>query len=364
MLTILRLAIFLLFLVPNCWAGNTTICSSGCDYTTFFNWEAGEDGSINAPAVGQITEGFQDTTAITIDGFTGNSVTNYIKVHTSAAARHAGKAGTSGYRLITSTGGSHSIHVKEAYTRIEGLEIKQASTGSSDEGIRVETTHAKIRNCVIWTDGATADQDGIFTGLWAITSLEIENCIIYGWTRAGIHLQNYDQSYTQNVYVRNCTIYDCGASGETESGAINVRNGASSTINITVYNTIGVDTASTYSDFSYVGNDATWSGTNNLTSDATANHGGLSGGLESRTVTTNASPGTGDWVIFTNVTGGSEDFHLQNSAENDALDAGTSLSGNFTDDIDSDTRSDTWDIGADEYVAAGPSTFPQMIMVQ
>jgi hypothetical protein len=59
---------------------------------------------------------------------------------------------------------------------------------------------------------------------------------------------------------------------------------------------------------------------------------------------------------FTNVTAGSEDFHLP--AGSALIDVGTDTSGdaaplNFTDDIDGVTRTGTWDIGADEYVAAG-----------
>jgi hypothetical protein len=56
---------------------------------------------------------------------------------------------------------------------------------------------------------------------------------------------------------------------------------------------------------------------------------------------------------FTNVTAGSEDFHLP--AGSALIDVGTDTSGdaaplNFTDDIDGVTRTGTWDIGADEYV--------------
>ena len=48
---------------------------------------------------------------------------------------------------------------------------------------------------------------------------------------------------------------------------------------------------------------------------------------------------------------GTDDFHL-NASDSDAIDAGTDLSGTFTVDIDNETRTGTWDIGADEIVAA------------
>lgn len=47
---------------------------------------------------------------------------------------------------------------------------------------------------------------------------------------------------------------------------------------------------------------------------------------------------------------GSYDFHLD-SSDTAAKDQGYDLSAIFTTDIDGDTRSGTWDIGADEYVA-------------
>lgn len=61
-------------------------------------------------------------------------------------------------------------------------------------------------------------------------------------------------------------------------------------------------------------------------------------------------------ATFTFENGAGDDYHL---ASNDAggIDKGTDLSGDgtfaFDDDIDGDTRSGTWDIGFDEYVAAG-----------
>jgi hypothetical protein len=61
-------------------------------------------------------------------------------------------------------------------------------------------------------------------------------------------------------------------------------------------------------------------------------------------------------VTFVNAAGG--DCHLS-SGDSTAKDQGTDLSSDgtyaFDDDIDGDTRSGSWDIGFDEYVAAGPS---------
>jgi hypothetical protein len=65
------------------------------------------------------------------------------------------------------------------------------------------------------------------------------------------------------------------------------------------------------------------------------------------------------WV---NLGVGTEDLHLKEGS--DAIDVGTDLSATFTDDIDGVTRSGTWDIGADEYVAAvGVLGYGQLIMI-
>src|SRR6185369_4337425 len=47
------------------------------------------------------------------------------------------------------------------------------------------------------------------------------------------------------------------------------------------------------------------------------------------------------------------DFHLKDTSLNLFGLSGTDLSGTFTTDIDGVTRSAPWDIGADQYVAAG-----------
>ena len=58
-----------------------------------------------------------DSTGVTISGWT-TGANNYIKIYTTAAARHDGTPG-SGYRLTSST--SKTIHDYEAYIRIDGL---------------------------------------------------------------------------------------------------------------------------------------------------------------------------------------------------------------------------------------------------
>ncbi len=53
------------------------------------------------------------------------------------------------------------------------------------------------------------------------------------------------------------------------------------------------------------------------------------------------------------------DLHLKNRG-NYAANAGADLSDSFTGDIDGDTRTDTWDIGADEAVTGTELRDPKM----
>ena len=91
-------------------------------------------------------------------------------------------------------------------------------------------------------------------------------------------------------------------------------------------------------------NTTNWSGPC-CTTCGSDNNGGESG---------NSIPGNNDCVTtasaeFISTSSGDENFHLKSSAA--CIDQGMDLSGSFSDDIDGQTRSGTWDIGADEYVA-------------
>jgi len=82
----------------------------------------------------------------------------------------------------------------------------------------------------------------------------------------------------------------------------------------------------------YYGSESTQNGgSNNASSDSTGNT-----GLQNLSSADQ----------FVNITEGSEDLHLKSGS--DLIDAGTDLSSYFTDDIDGQSRTDAWDIGADE----------------
>ncbi|MCR4283912.1 MAG: peptidoglycan-binding protein [Parcubacteria group bacterium] len=331
-------------------------------YTSLSSWEAAEQKDLvssNEIATARIegTWTNPDITPLTIDGWV-TGINNYIKIYTAIDARHKGVAG-SGYRIAPNVPGN-TITVNEDYTRLIGLEIKLSSAPAvSDEGVRIQANNVSIDKSIIWSGNKNvADTDGIYQGNSSYT-VGINNSIIYGFSRACIHAQSYSSTaaYNQTWNIKNSTLFNCGSSGEIESGAINVRTGNSGTkVNVNLDNTIGINTYGNYNDFSEYSSGSisgiiTWSGGNNITGDSSANKGSLTSGLVNRVATSNVNPGAGNWVVFSSIYPGLEDFHLANSSENDALGNGSNLSAYFTGDIDNESRSNIWDIGADKYSA-------------
>jgi hypothetical protein len=135
-------------------------------------------------------------------------------------------------------------------------------------------------------------------------------------------------SYVGVCYVYNNTCYGRSKGISYEGYAANTQ---------VLKNNICYNNTNDYSfTATWGGNPSTYTTSNNLAKDTTS----PDNDYDSSTLT------------FTNVGSGTEDFHLI-SSDTDAIDKGADLSGTFTTDIDGVTRTGTWDIGADEYVASG-----------
>ena len=189
----------------------------------------------------------------------------------------------------------------------------------------------------------------------------IENCIVSGiWAPGGdLAIQNY--GFHQGMIIRNNIVYDCGVplgsvfSGRNFTAIGTTRNtfihnntiygiynndlnggdaiGISNTSSGEVYNNVVMNLFSendleTYYVFGGTTHDYNASGDSSATG-------------------TNSLINVAD-TQFTETSSGIEDFHLATGS--DLIGTGTDLSSDFTNDIDNDTRSDPWDIGADEYI--------------
>jgi len=310
-----------------------TIRASGGDYTTLSSWEAAQQRDLVAADEIEIAECYNDWAngledAPFIDGWTTDD-THYIKIYTPASERHDGTAGT-GFWLKGDTWQA-SLAINDPYVIVEGLEItSNLSNAYNCIGIDVggKTGWVKISHCLIH-DATVWSPYGIYVKY--IGTLYVWNNIIYnidnGSEGCGIRATSDN---CNEAYVYNNTVSDCYDSGINTYGSVMVAK------NNLVQNC----------------GTSCFVGAYNSSSDYNASDDSSStGGAHDRTNQT-----------FTFVDEANDNFHL---APNDtgARNYGTDLSSDpnlaFSDDIDGETRSGTWDIGADEEV---PVEFVSTIM--
>lgn len=262
-----------------------------------------------------------DTTAVTVSGYTTGAA-NYIKIYTpnntttevNQSQRHSGKWTTTAYSLSSTLGYGNTLSLYQDYTQIDGLQI----IGPYSYAVASENTGTQVSNSIInKTNGGTAI---LFNGI----SLKYWNNIIYGnGTGTAILSENGNTYYYNNTLANFAIGFDKMCSGDT------------------VKNTIFYNTTTDYQNDG-CGSDPsfTYSATNNVSSNMPAGTG-------------NRYAQTFSFVDPTN-----KDFHLSGN-DTGAKDHGVNLSADanlaFSTDIDGDTRSGLWDIGADEYSAPSAS---------
>lgn len=271
-----------------------------------------------------------DTTAVVIDGWTTDA-TRFIQIE--AASSHGGKWNDNIYRFVCADlTSAHALYINESYVRLVRVQAS-LSGANSRSTVAIYGTGASnaslivVDSCIIKGSGSQA---GYGHGIRVLSgTCDIMNSVIYNCVEAGI-AGTYGTAWpTINIY--SSTLCNNGANGIKRLSAdarliVNAKN---------VY-------SGGHSAEDYGVSGGTITKTACASSDATG-----TAGLQNIAVNT---------TNFTNVTAGSEDFHLP--AGSALIDVGTDTSGdaaplNFSDDIDGVARTGTWDIGADEYVAAG-----------
>lgn len=299
-----------------------TVKSSGGDYTSLNAALAGQSADLTANCGGSGGAGIltiecysmEDTTiASTGTGYTTSS-SYYINITVPASEVHDGKWNTSKYRLVSSS--SPVISNQEEYTRITGVQAYSSS------GVVILSTAAGclIDRCIVSSTATSTSQHAIYSNVTGDPAMTIRNSLVYGPASRGIYAAQ------GTVTCQNVTAVDCGRQGFYATGGGT----------ITCVNCIGWSNGdgSTYLDF---GAGGTITCNNCLSYDTSADNFGGSGNVADST--------DNPFADYDN-----DDFHLVVGC--DAINAGQSLAGTFTTDIDGETRTGTWDIGADEYVAA------------
>lgn len=288
----------------------STIKSSGGDYSSLSAWEAAKQANIVTADEIQQAEcySFADTTRVDIDGWTTDS-TRYIRIYTPAAERPATPAWDAAkYTLTASFNGDGIIGVYEDYVRIEGIQVRNTDTGTDAQGVIRANSCVELRvsNCIL--------RDGRY-GLWAYSgATKCWNTIIYGGASGAVNVNN----------AADCYLYSVSSYGGADG--FRIQSGTT---------TVAKNCYARYYP-------AGWTKTTCASEDTSG-----TSGLQSISYNT---------TNFTNVTGGSEDWALPSGSA--LVNVGTNTSGDsapfdFVLDFSGDTRSGTWDIGADEYVAAG-----------
>lgn len=317
-----------------------TVCESGCDYDSLDAAVTDLEANCATPSSplsitisGSWTAA--DITPVTISGI-ATTADNDLTIVTTGDARHSGKWDDTAYVLEVSTSSSIKAFLSTniQYITVDGLQVNLISDdsdfavyGMHFDNDATKAYYADIMNNIIklTVDGGSntyttgIDYDGLYS------YVDIYNNIVYNFNIGstndlGIYVHG-GTGAENNIH--NNTVYNC-------SRGILPPN----SVNTDVYNNIAI--GNTGYDFS-MGNA---SNDYNASSDATAD------GANALNSGSGTPPSTSDFV---SVTGGSEDFHLSASAVE--IDAGTDLGSPFDEDIDGESRTGTWDIGADEYSA-------------
>jgi hypothetical protein len=244
------------------------------------------------------------------------SETCYIRIYTTSAARHSGKWDDTKYRIVY-VDTTNPLRISVPFVRVEGLQVYGTGTGSGKDIIYVNDTTANakqyVSNCIVRVDtNNTGNPFGVNFEVASTATCWCWNCIAQDFVNA------------QGFYSALCTSYFYNCTAYNASSASGV--GYHSASGTTLWKNCGAAACQT----------------------------GFSGGTQ-----TTCSTSTPTFVS----TAGTYDLHLQ-SGDTTWKDQGTDLSADanrpfgdttITLDIDGQTRSGSWDIGADEYVASGPT---------
>ena len=302
-----------------------TVKSSGGDYTSLSNAEAGEQGDL--PTLDRQLDiecyAFSDTTIVNITGWTTDA-TRYIRIFTPIAERHDGKWNDSKYKITQSSAYGFAITNLEEYVRLEGIQVRMSNTSTDGYGCISSkppggaSSDVRVADCICWSSTtSTSGTDGPAVACGG-GNLLVRNSVIIGGYRGASSAYNVA---TPSLTLHNVTVVN--------SNDIGIETGTS--IYITATNVYVGGTGGE----SYGGSGSSFSKTTCMHSTATT----FSGSTKSIAYST---------ANFTNVTASSEDLHLVSGSA--LIGAGTDLSGTFTTDIDGETRS-AWDVGADEYIS-------------
>jgi len=257
------------------------------------------------------------------------SATNYVIIRAAVGERHDGTLpdGTAGDGFVWIRDGNDYFVLQNNFTVWEWIAINLSSSeGGNNLGCGADSLI--IRNNIIMETTDNGADYGMRFGAQASSPLNfcLNNIVIGAFDVACI-------SWLAQIEVYNCTTYG-GAIGFKREGWLTVVKNCVAVGNGTDFSITHGETTEDYN----CSEDATAAGANSIT--------------------------TGSDTDFVNA---GTDMHLAAGAVqiDDGLDLVTTPSGVEIDidGRDRDAEGDTWDMGADEYVAAVPTGAPQVILI-
>ncbi len=334
-------------------AGSNGDGSSGSPYSTLNNALSAETKDLvsnDRVLLIYVRGTAADTTDIStnLQAFAGyTDATRYLRIvgdPAQSSGAHAGLWSTSKYRL-TGTGDDVILLTDSTSRldyRIENIQIANVGTGNFRRVLNIDhhpgnvylignIIHSDLSGSP-WSDNQCIrlNRD---SSSYKITSVYLINNVVYDCVAQGVAWASAGTG--EKLVMYNNTINNCGTSGYQGNININCQNGSSEVVS--VKNNLLQDSNSGDQYIREYTCD-TLVTSNNLTGDAT-------------------SPDTSyrsKTISFTDAANG--DFH---TSDTDSVGQGADLSGDatyaFSTDFERQSRSGTWDIGADEYVSSGPS---------
>jgi len=323
-------------------SGMFTICESGCNYSQLSTWEAAQQANLTGtgPCIANISGIWTnvDNGRISVSGWT-TTETDYVKIYTEGEARHNGTFSQTAYRVYNDNNVSGPVvTIAEDYVIIDGLQVGTSNitrpgiTGINSDVTLADNNLINISNNIVVGHANYAYYQYGINGVRPNGNYYIYNNLIYNLSKAsgstGIRTLNASKAfvYSNTAYGGNYGFR--GTNGVTAVVLVlknNVCKNASGECYHSSYNTTD--------------------STNNLASHDTP-------------------PGLNPiWCNVTFFNENASNFHLS-STDTCARGNGTDLSADpylkFNYDIDRETRTGTWDVGADQYNAGVTDTeYPQ-----
>lgn len=350
--------------------GNADSCAASGGaagaYSTLSNWEAqnaslSEVQNVYVRCATGSDSPTTSTNCSTADGGVNlyewtTTQANYINIVVDANSRHDGKWNTAKYRISCSSPYQCFIAGKNISIRLDGIQIENTNTGSTILGSALGQTGTPgdvyITNSIVRN---TSTGPALMYYDWASVNVTLRNNIFASGVTAGgpgvVELKGIFSGQVHNVM--NNTII-CTSTCDVGLLVQDYVNAAPDQYTYNIKNNLIVGTGLNSTEcsagaspncYKKVGNGyATIVASNNATQDDS--------NPDSATTYDNSCTAASS-VEDCFVDRANGDYHLITGA--DIQDDGADLSGTFTDDIDYQTRSGSWDIGADEYQASGPS---------